>query len=246
MRAKTTACGVVLTVCGLVAMGAVAQATIIDDFSADSSAKYNTLAFYTNPGASAASYGLNGSGQFAPTPNGSGGATTGWIRNDGYTLNVGDTVSVETCSVGGNIYQTGGLALCPSLTDKTGEREYYVQNRADVNGYGLDGGGVTGYIVTDLDFARGPVVITATRTSATQLDLSFAYRTTSGGTAIVTRSDTSLQAGTYYIGVGGYDASASGIVIDNLSYSSVPEPSTIAMLVTGAIGLLAYAWRRQR
>lgn len=32
----------------------------------------------------------------------------------------------------------------------------------------------------------------------------------------------------------------------DLSYMAAPEPSTIALLVTGLLGLLAYAWRKRK
>ncbi len=35
-------------------------------------------------------------------------------------------------------------------------------------------------------------------------------------------------------------------VVDNLSFQAVPEPSTLALLAAGAIGLLGYGWRRRR
>jgi len=35
-------------------------------------------------------------------------------------------------------------------------------------------------------------------------------------------------------------------VIDNVRITSSPEPATLTLLVTGLIGLLAYAWRRRR
>ena len=111
----------------------------------------------------------------------------------------------------------------------------------------MDSANNTGNIVTNLSFANGPVTITATRTSATELDFSYQYHTTSGGTATVNRSDTGLAAGTYYFGMAGYDGGASGIVMDNLSSTAtVPEPSAIVLVVTGLIGLLAYAWRKRR
>jgi hypothetical protein len=37
-----------------------------------------------------------------------------------------------------------------------------------------------------------------------------------------------------------------GSYVDNFSVGTVPEPSTIMLLVTGCLGLLAYAWRKRR
>jgi choice-of-anchor C domain-containing protein len=37
-----------------------------------------------------------------------------------------------------------------------------------------------------------------------------------------------------------------GVILDNVSVTTVPEPSTFAILCMGAFGLLAWAWRRNR
>lgn len=234
------AMGVMVLTCG------TARATVIDDFSTDSSAAYNVVASWLNPGASAASYALNANGQFAPTPNGAGGATTLFLRNDGYTLNVGDTVSLEVngASV---VYQTSGLVLCPSLTDPSGELEYYAQNRSDIGAgvYGLDGPVLNNYVY-DLSFASGPVTVTLTRTSDTTADYVYTYHTTTGGIATLSGTDDRLTAGTCYFGMACYDSAQAGPVMDNLSYTAVPEPSMLLLVGTGIVGLLAYAWRKRR
>ena len=49
---------------------------------------------------------------------------------------------------------------------------------------------------------------------------------------------------TSYIGFGNDDAWG---YIDNVKLSvATPEPSTLALLATGLLGLLAYAWRKRR
>jgi hypothetical protein len=57
------------------------------------------------------------------------------------------------------------------------------------------------------------------------------------------------NARTAYAGfsVSSYDVPADGMAygcVDNFSLTTVPEPSTIVVLTTGLLGLLAYAWRK--
>ncbi len=49
----------------------------------------------------------------------------------------------------------------------------------------------------------------------------------------------------FYRSVHGYLA-PEDIFADNLTISPIPEPSTLALLVTGLIGLLAYAWKKRK
>jgi hypothetical protein len=232
----------VLCILSLIIVSAtVAQATVIDDFSVDTSSKYSSLYIAANP--PKASYGRTGE-QFSSIPGSN--SATDFLRNDGYLFNVGDTISIEVYGLApAGTYQTGGLCLNKSLTQVQDEWEYYVQI-GGVNTYWLDFGTAPHYTVTDLSFANGPLKISLTRTSDTVADITYSYHTTSGGTAIVNRQHTGLSAGAYYFGIGGYDGGFRGALMDNLSYTTVPEPSMLALLVVGLSGLLAYAWRKRK
>ena len=113
----------VLSLIVLTSANAQGATMVIDDFSTETIALYNTVLRYDG-GHGAANYDRL-DGQFAPH-DGNGG-TTDWLRNDGYVLKVGDTVAID---VDGLPSQGScvGLALCQSLTSATSsnEREFYV------------------------------------------------------------------------------------------------------------------------
>ena len=55
---------------------------------------------------------------------------------------------------------------------------------------------------------------------------------------------TVAEAATARFGVDNHIADS--LIFDNLSVSSIPEPSTVVLLLTAGVGLLAYAWRKRR
>ena len=79
---------------------APAQATVvIDDFSSDSSGKYDTLASRSILARAPRPTHVMRATSSPPRQTAQSGATTGWLRNDGYTLNVGDTISIDVDAV---------------------------------------------------------------------------------------------------------------------------------------------------
>lgn len=231
-------------------VGSVAQATFIDDFSADTSAKYTTLCTW-DPGGGASTYGRNAENQFAPA--GGYGATTLWFRNDGLLLNVGNSVSVDLC----NIAYVEGLVLSKSLTQfantpgstaamgvfntagsYTGTYKFIADAPDGTSRFSQDG------VVADAATTAAPITLTFTRTSDTAATLNYHYWS-DGVAQEVSTTISGLTAGAYYFGMVSNPASNSA-VFDNLRLSSVPEPSTIMLLITGVLGLLAYAWRKRK
>ena len=45
---------------------------------------------------------------------------------------------------------------------------------------------------------------------------------------------------------GAYWSGIASVPLNNISLTTVPEPSTFVLLFVGAISLFAYAWRRRR
>lgn len=225
---------VVLAVFGLAGITAAAQATVIDDFSGDSSGKYNMVTSYNGGGWAA--YGID-NGQFAPT---GGGNSTDWLRNDGPQFGVGSSVSIEVASVP-VVDQAAGLSFSKSLTENAHDFAYFLQYRPYVGGMTFN----TNTVIPDFDssFAYGTAKVTVTRTGQTSLGYAIDYYKIDGSLAQFAGTDT-IASGDYYFGMFSYNCG--GARWDNLSYTTVPEPSVIALAASGLIGLLAYAWRKRK
>lgn len=224
--------------------GATAQGSIIDDFSSDSISLYNPVLRY-NGGGGAGSYGI-ADGQFAPT--GGTGGTTDWLRNDGPVFKVGDTITLDVDALNSQ-GSCIGLALCQSLTfaDSSNEREFYVTASSSGNKIYT---GTAEQLVADMadPTTATPVTVALTRTSDTGLSYAYLYTKTGGGQGSATGTCSGLPTGDLYFGLCVYSGMAfNGTAMDNLSHTtSTPEPSTLVLIVGGLIGLLAYAWRKQR
>lgn len=213
----------------LLATSGTRAAVIIDDFSIDSSGKYNTV----HISGSQAAYGI-ADDQFAPTWSGE---HTIWLRNDGYTFDIGSSVLINVCAVP-NLWQAAGLGLNRSLTVPDAEadaKQYFIQNQT---------GGVMKWQgkeeLTDLSFTKGPATISLTRTSGTGLDYAVHYFKTDGSAAQLTGTDT-IASGAQYFGMWAY--SCGGARWDNLAVAPVPEPAALVVLLGGVTGLMM---RRRR
>ena len=216
---------------------------VIDDFSSDSIALYNTVLRYDG-GHGAGSYGYY-SGQFAPI--GGTGGTTDWLRNDGYVLKVGGTVGVDVDALNSQ-GSCVGLALCQSLTSATSsnEREFYVTASSSGNKVYT---GTAEQLVADMadPTTSTPVTVSLTRTSDTGLSYTYLYTKTGGGQGSITGTYSGLPTGDLYFGMFVYSPlDFMNTAMDNLTISSTPEPSTFVLLASGLIGLLACTWRKRR
>jgi hypothetical protein len=234
----------------------VAHAQFIDTFSTSTAAdapNYTPIVEVGSP-ANAATFAINGSGQLQPTT-----AvqltSTDFFRNTAqlsYAL-PGESVSVTIDYIA--VSGSDGLAFTPSLAGFS----FFPLAITNVTGDAMLASGAFSTVtftsanpattLDALDFSGGKTVLeNVVRTGNT-----FAFSFT--GTALQapitgTLTDTVGVGSNLYMGVGGYSGSTGlspgAQIADNFTFRSVPEPSTYAMMLLGAFGLLVIARRHRR
>jgi hypothetical protein len=160
------------------------------------------------------------------------GYATGGVAGEGYPFNMvgangNNAIVFEPAAPGtADISQTftSGSGLATFSFDYSGADPAY-------------GGGSSGILSVTID--GNPVTFAAATTIPTVFG---------SGWLSATSDSFSLAAGSHTLVIGavvgsGYYGQAG---IDNLSISQVPEPSTLALLSAGLVGLLAYAWRKRK
>ncbi|MCX7429322.1 MAG: PEP-CTERM sorting domain-containing protein [Planctomycetia bacterium] len=228
--------------------GNTALATIIDDFSADTSSDYNVYTIWAADPPATATYARNASEQFVPTF-GETGAVFGFLRNTGETLAAGQRVSIEvdagTLSPANS--HVGGLTLNTSL-DGTGTNirlglfKYWYSPT-----YRLEYANSSTEYINIGDDLSGMVTLTLTREAADPTK--FDYSVSGGGLATPvtgTKTESAVGSGSVYFGMmaqSGTSLADPQVAMDNLTL--VPEPGTLALLVSGLIGMLLYARRKR-
>ncbi len=220
---------------------------LVDDFSTGTSADYNVIQTYEAHGGTTGTYATT-SGEFNPVISNE--STYYFLRNDGYKLNAGDTVSLDLDAILNTSNAAAGLGLGTSLTSAgaTGYGTGSVANNSEIilqkagSTYNLLGTGLTGITWTQAN----PLTLSITRqTDGTDYSVSL---TGSGFTTLsssFSNSGTPLGIPVYfgpslYTGNGNPTTVQQGEFFDNLTYTSaasVPEPSTWAMLLGGVLML---------
>ena len=245
MKKRFLVCALAIAVVGI--CGEASASILLDDFSADSSAKY--VAFQT------ASYQTTDQ-WLTPTVSNKGG---GLYWNGGEKMMPGDSASIDFQldhnSVGGQ-----GAAVGMSFTTDTSDANpYIVEARYVANPGRFQSYQFIGYPDIYAEMPDSYVLSWGTRnrltltrgTGVNQNVISWAFSQVVAGDGMIGSGSgtwTGLNAtdGVYF-GPVMWNTGTARPAYDNLTYTAaVPEPMGCISLATGLLGLLAYAWRKRK
>ena len=242
-------------------VGVAVQAQLIDNFSTDSSLSYNQAILLAQSADPAAVFGISsGTLQVSQASHTTGAQQQVYIRNDGYSLAVGQTLRVDVVSAFTNsVYSDFGLALMETASPssvtwtsgtadgRNGLLDLYIKGQYGTIGYRASNSSNTQlYSSAGVGVTGGLPALTGlwiTRQSSTAFDVG--YSTASGDTLLLAMTGLDSTMGT---GLGFYSdmrANTTYGYLDNLRITSVPEPSALAMCGLGAFGLLFSARRKK-
>lgn len=242
-------------------MGMAVQAQLIDDFSSDSSVSYNQAILLAQSANPAAVFGISsGTLQVSQASWTSGAQQDVYIRNDGYSLGVGQTLRVDVISAFTNsVYSDFGIALMETANPssvtwtsgtadgRNGLLDLYIKGQFGTIGYRASNSSNTQlYSSSGVGVTGGLPALTGlwiTRQSSTAFDVG--YSTASGDTLLLAMTGLDSTMGT---GLGFYSdmrANTTYGYFDNLRITTVPEPSTLAICGMSVLGLLAVVRRKK-
>lgn len=230
---------------------ASAESILLDDYSTDKSSQYSVP--YKWNGSSTQTFGRAG-GELVPGGTGSwnGG---GFYWNGGQTLKPGDSVSAAIRpdyfnANGASSYVGLCLATATNLQDPCRFMAMYGSGWfVDTEGMGagstltaIDGSAMWHWNTQSLlTLARG--------TGANENVITWTFSKIGGeglaGTGTLALSGLNASTGLYF-GTASITPGSGRPSWDNLTYTAVPEPTSMAILLSAIVGLLAYAWRKRK
>jgi hypothetical protein len=171
-------------------------------------------------------------------------AQAGTYTSGALTASDGTTATSATVTVSGvGRYNNATAAFAPALMD-----DYLYGSPANGVGFSIDNltpGGAYDLYIYSLNGAGASATTGFTIGSATKNATNSAASTFAEGNNYVLFKGVIATSGSISgTAIGLRDANS--IAINGFQITSVPEPATVVLLATGLIGLLAYAWRKQK